>query len=150
MALALAGAGCGTEQRVVTTTVYKTVTTPPPAPAGDRVPDIGRGPVRDGEVVIRGSEAPKTYGPYDFEPGAYDFRFAQYAPGRDVDFRTDVSSFTAVVTRKPNRTAPDTQVLSNATTRAGAGSLTLAGKLFVEVQSADYSYVMRFSPRDAP
>jgi hypothetical protein len=153
-ALALAtgvvvGVACGDDgERVVTTTVYRTVTAPALEAEAVGVPDIARRPAGKGEIVIKGDEAPKTHGPYDFEPGAYDFRYAQYAPGRQVDFATEASSFTAVVTRQPGKTAGDTQVLSNATARAGAGTLNLSGKLYVEVQSADYSYVMRFTPRE--
>jgi hypothetical protein len=142
---------CGDDgERVVTTTVVQTVAAPPLTSKPSELPEIGRSPAGKGEVVIRGDEAPKTYGPYDFEPGGYDFRFAQYAPGRRVDFPTEASSFTVVVNRRRGRSGPDTQVLANVASRAGAGTVNLSGKLFVEVQSADYSYVMRFTPREAP
>ena len=145
-AAALAATACGDDERVVTTTVYRTVPAPALAAEPD-IPDIGRRPPAKGEVIIRGDAAPKTWGPYDFEPGTYEFRYAQYAPGRKVDFRTESSSFAAIVNRQPGRTAPDSQQLVNSTSRAGFGNLNLSGKMYVEVQSADYSYVMRFTPR---
>ena len=137
---------CGSDERVVTTTVVQTVTAPPEETTG--MPDIGRRPAGKGEVVIRGDAAPKTHGPYDFEPGTYQFQFAQYAKGGGVDFAAEASSFSAVVNRKPGTTAPDSQLLANVTARSGAGQINLSGKLFVEVQSADYAYVMRFTPQD--
>jgi hypothetical protein len=145
-----AAAGCGETERVLTTTVVQTVTAPPADAEQRGVPEIGTRPVAKGEVVIDGDQAPKTYGPFTFEPGPYDFRFAQYAPGREVDFATEASSLTAIATRRPGRTADDTAVLVNATQRAGAAPITLSGKLYIEVQSADYAYVLRFTPRDAP
>jgi hypothetical protein len=147
-AAALAAACGDDDERVVTTTVYRDMPLPALERTRGELPEIATRPARRGEVIIRGDQAPKTFGPYEFEPDRYDFRFAQYAPGGGVDFRTDASSFTAVMTRRAGKSGPDTQVLSNETTRSGAGTLTLSGKLYVEVQSADYSYVMRFTPRE--
>ena len=137
---------CGDDERVVTTTVVQTVTAPAEELPG--MPDIGKRPAGKGEIVITGDEAPKTFGPYDFEPGPYTFRFAQYAPGGGVDFQAEASSFSAIVNRKAGTQAPDSQVLANVTSRAGAGTVNLSGKLYVEVQSADHAYVMRFTPVD--
>ena len=137
---------CGGDERIVTTTVVQTVTAPAEELPG--MPDIGERPAKKGEVVIRGDEAPRTYGPYDFEPGPYTFRFAQYVPGGGVDFASEASSFSAIVNRKAGTQAPDSQILANVTARAGAGTVNLSGKLYVEVQSADYAYVMRFTPVD--
>ena len=140
-------ASCG-ETHVLTQTVTQQVTAPQPVKDVGSTPGLLREPPRKGEFVIQGNTSPKSFGPYDFEPGLYTFRFEQYAPQfSGIDFATDASSITVSLNRKPRLNAPDSQLLVNATQKQGDNVLYSTGKYFVDVTSADYSYVLRFTPR---
>jgi len=140
-------ASCGTTH-VLTQTVTQQVTAPQPPKDVGSTPGLLRQPRQKGEFLIQGNTAPKSLGPYDFEPDLYTFRFEQYAPGfRGIDFSTDASSITVALDRKPRVNAPDSQLLVNATQKQGDNVVYVSGRYFVDVTSADYSYVLRFTPR---
>jgi hypothetical protein len=147
VAAGLALAGCGGE-RIITQTVTRTVATPPPSQAGGPKPTLTRTAPGPGEVLVTGDTAPKTFGPYDFEPGTYTFQFEQFAPDSPgLDFSTEASPFAVSVNRKPRASAPDSQLLVNSAERRGDNIVNLSGKFYVDVTSADHSYVVRFTPR---
>jgi hypothetical protein len=133
---------------VVTETVVQTVTAPPvPAETGVRRPALSRPAVRKGEVLVSGDTAPKSLGPYGFEPGIYTFRFEQYAPELpDLDFRSESSSINVTLDRRPRKSAPDSLPLVNSAQRTGDNQVELSGRYYVDVTSADHSYVLRFTP----
>lgn len=146
-AVASVTAGCG-QTRVVTDTVVQTVTAPAvPAETGVRRPALTRPRVREGEVLVSGDTAPKSLGPYRFEPGTYTFRFEQYAPELPgLDFRTESSSINVTLDRSPRKSAPDSIPLVNSPRRTGDNQVQLSGRYYVDVASADHSYVLRFTP----
>jgi hypothetical protein len=146
----LAIAAGGEEPRVITQIVTRTVTLPPPERGSNQGtrPAISRAPLRRGEVLVTGDTAPKSFGPYDFEPGLYTFRFEQFAPELPgLDFATEASSITVSLDRQPRVTAPDSVLLVNSSQRTGDNQASLSGKYYVDVNSADHSYVLRFTPR---
>lgn len=153
-AVALASLIGGDEdQRVITETVTQTVAVPPPSEeTGDATePTLSREPLRAGEVLVSGNTVPKSLGPYNFEPGRYTFRFEQFSPDLPgLDFATDASSITVQLNREPRVAAPDSVLLVNSSQRTGDNQANLSGRYFVDVTSADYSYVLRFTPQGAP
>jgi hypothetical protein len=144
---AVAIAGCGSE-RIITQTVTRTVAIPPPSKTGGKGPSLAAKPPGPGEVLVSGNTAPKTFGPFDFEPGNYTFQFEQYDPqDRSLDFSTDASPFAVSVNRKPRTSAPDSQLLVNSAAKNGDNIAALTGQFYIDVTSADHSYVLRFTPR---
>jgi hypothetical protein len=140
-------AGCGSE-RIITQTVTRTVALPPPSAGGNNGPTLAKQPPAAGEILVSGNTAPKTFGPYDFEPGTYTFRFQQYAPDQPgLDFSTDASPFAVSLNRRPRTTAPDSQLLVNSAAKEGDNIASITGRYYIDVTSADHSYVLRFTPR---
>jgi hypothetical protein len=143
---AVSVAGCGGE-RIITQTVTHTVTTPPASEVSAKGPTLARQPAGPGEVVLTGDSAPKTLGPIDLEPGIYKFRFEQFAPDSPgLDFRTQASPIAVMLNRKPRVTAADSQLIINLAARSGENIVNATGKYYVDVTSADHSYVLRFTP----
>ena len=146
LAALLGLAGCGSE-RIITQTVTHTVALPPPGQAAKGA-TLAKQPPAAGEIVVSGNTSPKTFGPYDFEPGTYTFRFQQYAPGQPgFDFETDASPFAVSLNRRPRTSAPDSQLLVNSAAKDGDNIVSITGRYYIDVTSADHSYVLRFTPR---
>ena len=140
-------AGCGSE-RIITQTVTRTVAIPPASKTAGKGPSLASKPPGPGEVLVSGNTAPKTFGPFDFEPGTYTFQFEQYDPqDPGLDFSTDASPFAVSVNRKPRTSAPDSQLLVNSAEKNGDNIAALTGQYYIDVTSADHSYVLRFTPR---
>src|SRR4051812_6082444 len=148
LAAAIVVAGCG-DERIVTQTVTRTVAIPPPDQRAGAKPILSRKTPGPGEVLVSGNTAPKTFGPYEFEPGTYTFQFEQFAPETPgLDFSTEASPIAVSINRKPRTSAPDSQLLVNSAEKRGDNIVNLTGTFYVDVTSADHSYVLRFTPRN--
>lgn len=148
LAAVLALAGCGSE-RILTQTVTRTVAIPAAVQHGSSsTPTLAKKPPGPGEVLVSGNTSPKTLGPYEFEPGTYTFQFEQFAPDAPgLDFSTEASPFAVSINRKPRTAAPDSQLLVNSAEPRGDNIVSLSGSYYIDVTSADHSYVLRFTPR---
>jgi hypothetical protein len=128
-------AGCGT----------KTATpTKPPDPAKAKVALL-QAPKRPGEIIVRGDLSPASHGPYTFD-GRYVARFEQFAPENpNVDF-TAQTAFVATLDRNAEQDGPGSISLFHAARRTGRRTLTLHGRLFVDVSFGDFPYAIRITP----
>ena len=117
---------------------------PPPDPKTAKV-DLLQAPKRPGEVIVRGDLSPASHGPYAFD-GRYVARFEQFAPeDPNVDF-TDQTAFVATLDRRAEQDGPGTVKLFEAAQRTSRRTLTLHGRLFVDVSFGDFPYAIRFTP----
>lgn len=128
-------AGCGSE-----------VATPtkPPDPAKAKVALL-QAPRRPGEILVRGDLSPASHGPYDFD-GRYLVRFEQFAPeDPTVDF-TAQTAFVATLDRSAEEDGPGSVRLFHAARRTSRKTVSLHGRLFVDVSFGDFPYALRFTP----
>ena len=133
-ALGLLG-GCGSE-------APKPV--PPPDAAKSKVALL-QAPKRPGEILLRGDLSPASHGPYAFD-GRYVARFEQFAPeDPNVDF-TDQTSFVATLDRRAEEGGAGSVKLFHAAARTGRRTVTLHGRLYVDVSFGDFPYAIRFTP----
>ena len=147
LAVLLGLAGCGGD-RIITQTVTRTVAIPPPSERATKAPSLAAQAPGPGEILVNGNTAPKTFGPYDFEPGVYKFQYEQFAPDTPgLNFKTDASPLAVMINRKPRVTAADSQLIVNASERTGDNLVEISGRFYVDVTSADHSYVLRFTPQ---
>lgn len=95
--------------------------------------------LKRGEVVIKGASAPRVYGPYTVDAGTYRLRFEHGAgaasPGRLV----------VALQTTPEPAGRGTVVVDSRRAR-GTESVSITGKLFVNVKQARASYSLRFAP----
>ena len=118
--------------------------TKPPDPAKTKVALL-QAPKRAGEIIVRGDLSPASHGPYPFD-GRYLVRFQQFAPeDPNLDF-TAQTAFVATLDRRAEVEGPGSVKLFHAASRTGRRTLTLHGKLFVDVSFGDFPYAMRFTP----
>ena len=128
-------AGCGNEAATPTR---------PPDPAKAKVALL-QAPKRAGEIIVRGDLSPASHGPYAFD-GHYKVRFEQFAPeDPHVDF-TAQTAFVATLDRNAEEDGPGSVSLFRAARRTGSRTLTLHGRLFVDVSFGDFPYAIRFTP----
>ena len=128
-------AGCGSETAT---------RTKPPDPAKAKVALL-RAPKRAGEIIVRGDLSPASHGPYAFD-GRYVVRFEQFAPeDPNVDF-TDQTSFVADLDRHAEIPGKGSIHLFDASQRTGRRTLTLHGRLYVDVTFGDFPFAIRFTP----
>jgi hypothetical protein len=128
-------AGCGSEAAT---------RTKPPDPAKARVALL-QAPRRAGEIVVRGDVSAASHGPYAFD-GRYVVRFEQFAPeDPNLDF-TGQTAFVATLDRRAEQDGPGTVKLFEAAQRTSRRTLTLHGRLFVDVSFGDFPYAIRFTP----
>jgi hypothetical protein len=117
----------------------------PPPPASKAKVALLQAPKRAGEVIVRGEGSPQSHGPYAFE-GRYVVRFEQFAPeDPNVDF-TGQTAFVATLDREAELDGPGTVKLFRAAKRTGRRSVTLHGRLYVDVSFGDFPYAIRFTP----
>ena len=139
-ALALLGApallaGCGSEAATPTK---------PPDPAKTKVALL-QAPRRAGEIIVRGDLSPASHGPYEFD-GRYLVRFEQVAPeDPTVDF-TAQTAFVATLDRSAEQDGPGSVRLFHAARRTSRKTVSLHGRLFVDVSFGDFPYALRFTP----
>ena len=131
VAVLAALAGCGSE----------TSTAPRGVAALDAKarPALARGPVKPGEVVLRGDASPRSHRGVALD-GTYLVRFQQYAP---EDPRLDFAGETPFVA---TLRGPTTVKLFHAAAPRGAKRVKLAGRYDVDVTFGDFPYVVRFTP----
>ena len=128
-------AGCGSEAATPTK---------PPDPAKAKVALL-QAPKRAGEIIVRRDLSPASDGPYSFA-GRYVVRFEQFAPeDPNVDF-TAQTAFVATLDRNAEQDGPGSVQLFHAARRTGRRTLTLHGKLFVDVSFGDFPYAIRITP----
>ena len=95
--------------------------------------------LRPGEILIKGSSAPRVYGPYDFRNGGYRVRFEHGRP-EETPRRLVVA-----VSQKPDGTAKQPTI--DSTSARGTATVTTHGRVYVAVREATAPYVIRFIPR---
>jgi hypothetical protein len=128
-------AGCGNEA---------STRSRPPDPAKAKVALL-QAPKRAGEIIARGDLSPASHGPYAFD-GRYVVRFEQFAPeDPNVDFTTQ-TAFVATLDRNAEQDGPGSVKLFHAARRTGRRTLTLHGRLFVDVSFGDFPYAIRITP----
>ena len=128
-------AGCGSETAKPSR---------PPDPAKTKVALL-QAPKRPGEVLVRGDLSPASHGPYGFD-GRYVVRFEQFAPeDPNVDF-TAQTAFVATLDRRAEQDGPGSVALFHAARRTSRRTVTLHGRLFVDVSFGDFPYALRFTP----
>ena len=119
--------------------------TPPPDAAKTQVALL-QAPKRPGEVLLRGELSPASHGPYAFD-GRYVVRFEQFAPEnpeRRLHAARRRSSRPS--TAAPRRRAPGSVKLFHAARRTARRTVTLHGRLYVDVSFGDFPYAIRFTP----
>jgi len=118
--------------------------TPPPSALKTKVALL-QAPKRSGEVILRGDGSPESHGPYAFD-GRYLVRFEQFAPeDPSMDFAGQ-TAFVATLDREAELEGPGTVKLFRAAKRTGRRTITLHGRLYVDVSFGDFPYAMRFTP----
>ena len=128
-------AGCGSQAATPTK---------PPDPAKAKVALL-QAPKRAGEIIVRGDLSPTSHGPYAFD-GRYKVRFEQFAPeDPNVDF-TAQTAFVATLDRNAEEDGPGSVSLFHAARRTASRTLTLHGRLFVDVSFGDFPYAIRITP----
>jgi hypothetical protein len=110
-------------------------------------PALAAAPRRRGEVVVQGQASPATHGPFVFD-GLYVVRFEQIAPEDPrLDFGAQ-TAFVAHVDRRPGQPGAGSRRLFRVAARTGRRSVTLRGRLYVDVSFGDFPYAIRFTPTD--
>jgi hypothetical protein len=128
-------AGCGSQAATPTK---------PPDPAKAEVALL-QAPKRAGEIIVRGDLSPASHGPYDFD-GRYVVRFEQFAPeDPNVDFASQ-TAFVATLDREAEVERSDTVKLFRTARKTGRRTVTLHGRLYVDVSFGDFPYAIRFTP----
>jgi hypothetical protein len=118
--------------------------TPPPKAADAKVALLAA-PKRPGEVIVRGEASPASHGPFTFD-GRYKVRFEQFAPeDPTVDFTTQ-TAFVAALDKRAEENGDGSVRLFRAARRTSARTVTLHGRLFVDVTFGDFPYAIRFTP----
>ena len=116
----------------------------PPDPARSKVALL-QAPKRPGEILVRGDLSPASHGPYGFD-GRYVVRFEQFAPeDPNVDF-TAQTAFVATLDRRAEQDGPGSVALFRAARRTSRRTVSLHGRLFVDVSFGDFPYALRFTP----
>jgi hypothetical protein len=134
--LVLALAGCGSAA---------TKPAPPPDAAKAKVALL-QAPKRPGEIVVRGDLSPASHGPFAFD-GRYVVRFEQFAPeDPNVDFARQTAFVVTLERRAETDQAGSVRVFRTAE-RTGRRTVTLHGRLFVDVSFGDFPYAIRFTPQ---
>jgi hypothetical protein len=117
----------------------------PPPPASKAKVALLQAPKRPGEVIVRGEGSPESHGPYAFE-GRYLVRFQQFAPeDPNMDFAGE-TAFVATLDRQAEVEGSGTVKLFHAARRTGRRTVTLQGRLYVDVSFGDFPYALRFTP----
>ena len=117
----------------------------PPPPASEAKVALLQAPKRPGEVIVRGDGSPESHGPFAFD-GRYLVRFQQFAPeDPNMDFAGQ-TAFVATLDRQAEIEGPGTVKLFRAARRTGRRTVTLHGRLYVDVSFGDFPYAIRFSP----
>jgi hypothetical protein len=116
----------------------------PPDPGEAKVALL-HAPRRAGEIIVRGDLSPASHGPYHFD-GRYLVRFEQFAPeDPTVDFAAQ-TAFVATLDRTAEQEGPGSVRLFRAARRTSRKTVSLHGRLFVDVSFGDFPYALRFTP----
>jgi hypothetical protein len=135
LAALVALAGCGSDDPKPT---------PPPKASSAKVALLAA-PKRPGEVIVRGEASPASHGPFTFD-GRYRVRFEQFAPeDPNVDFTTQ-TTFVAALDKHAEEDGDGSVRLFHSARRTSTRTVTLHGRLFVDVSFGDFPYAIRFTP----
>jgi hypothetical protein len=136
VAFALALAGCGG-----TATTHA-----PPPDASKAAVALLQAPKRPGEIIVRGDLSPASHGPFSFD-GRYVVRFEQFAPeDPNVDFSAQ-TAFVVDLDRHAETQEPGGIRLFRLARRTARRTVTLHGRLYVDVSFGDFPYAIRFTPQ---
>jgi hypothetical protein len=117
-----------------------TAAAPPPARLA-----LASAPKRRGEVLVRADASPASHGPFALD-GRYVARFEQVAPeDPELDFRGQ-TAFVVTADRKPQQAGAGTVRLFRAAARTGRRTVTLRGRLYLDVAFGDFPYAIRLTP----
>ena len=94
--------------------------------------------LENGEILIQGT-SPRVYGPYSLAPGGYVLRFEQRGAG-------DGTRLMIALESKPGSRAAPYQELVDSKDRSGTRSVTMSGKVFIHVVTAEAEYELRLTP----
>lgn len=97
--------------------------------------------LKKGEILVQGSSE-RVYGPYSFAPGGYTLTFEQ------PDVAEAAKLVVALESTRGSKTAPY-QLIVDSDERSGTRRVTVSGKLYVHVVTANAGYELRFTPRTA-
>jgi hypothetical protein len=113
---------------------------PPPARLA-----LAAAPKRPGEFLVRGEASPASHGPFALR-GRYVVRFEQVAPeDPELDFRGQ-TAFVVTADRTPQQEGAGTVRLFRAAARTGRRTVTLRGRLYIDVAFGDFPYAIRLTP----
>lgn len=93
--------------------------------------------LEEGEILIQGT-SPRVYGPYSLAPGEYVLRFEQSG---------DAGTLVVALESKPGSQAAPYQRLVDSEERSGTRRVTMTGKVYVHVVTAEAEYELRLRPR---
>src|SRR3954451_12298772 len=106
---------------------------------------LAAAPKRPGEVLVRGEASPASHGPFALH-GRYVVRFEQVAPeDPELDSRGQ-TAFVVTADRKPQQEGAGTVRLFRAAARTGRRTVTLRGRLYIDVAFGDSPYAIRLTP----
>ena len=113
---------------------------PPPARFA-----LAHAPKRPGEILVQAQTSPASHGPFAVD-GRYVARFEQVAPeDPKLDFSTQ-TPFIATADRKPQQEGAGTVRLFRAAARTGRRTVTLHGRVYIDVSFGDFPYAIRLTP----
>src|SRR3954471_14487382 len=108
-------------------------------------PALASAPRRPGEILVRGDASPASHGPFALR-GRYVVRFEQVAPeDPELDFRGQ-TAFVVTADRTPQQEGAGTVRLFRAAARTGRRTVTLRGRLYIDVAFGDFPYAIRLTP----
>src|SRR3954465_15394063 len=115
-----------------------------PAPPPARLA-LAAAPKRPGEVLVRGEASPASHGPFALH-GRYVVRFEQGAPADPGRAFRGQTAFVVTADRKPQQEGAGTVRLFRAAARTGRRTVTLRGRLYIDVAFGDFPYAIRLTP----
>jgi hypothetical protein len=106
---------------------------------------LAKAPKKAGEILVQGQASPASHGPFALD-GRYVARFEQVAPeDPEMDFATQ-TTFVVTADRKSQQEGAGTVRLFRAAARTGRRTVTLHGRLYIDVSFGDFPYAIRLTP----
>ena len=140
--LGLVASGCG-ERHTVSPAAAPARTG---AAAAAALPALARAPRTPGEVLVSGPGSPQAHGPYRFA-GRYRVRFEQLDPEDPAQTFTRQTSFVALAAPAAGQEDGAGVVrLVRKAARTGSATVTLNGRLWINVSFGDFPYALRLTP----
>ena len=106
---------------------------------------LAAAPKRPGEILVEGQASPASHGPFALD-GRYVARFEQNAAeDPELDFGGQ-TAFVVTADRKPQQEGAGTVRLFRAAARTGRRTVTLRGRVYIDVAFGDFPYAIRLTP----